>query len=101
MGRQHIVRLVGHGAWTLVVWLMVGIRPGIAAADLSQISRFDIQPQELPSALLKFSEQSGIQVTSPGALIEGKTSPGVVGQLEGRRALDSLLRNTEIGRAHV
>lgn len=97
MGRQHIVRLVGHGAWTLVVWLMVGIRPGIAAADLSQISRFDIQPQELPSALLKFSEQSGIQVTSPGALIEGKTSPGVVGQLEGRRALDSLLRNTALG----
>jgi iron complex outermembrane recepter protein len=80
----------------LLLTLTAGIRPGIAAADLATRSQFDIAPQQLPSALLKFSEQSGVQVTSPGALIEGRNSPGVVGTFDARAALGKLLQNTAL-----
>lgn len=94
---KSIVRLMNHGARAFLLCFVAGVQPGIAAADLSEVSTFDIQPQQLPSALLKYSEQSGVQVTSSGVLIEDRTSPGVVGRLDARRALASLLRNTDLG----
>ena len=73
---------------------LAGIRPGIAAADLSSMKPFDIPTQPLPSALLLFSSQSGVQVTSSAEMLEGKQSPGVVGTFTARAALDKLLRGT-------
>ena len=76
--------------------VLAGIRPGIAAADLSSVKPFDIPPQPVPSALLAFSSQSGVQVTSSAELLEGRKSPGVVGTFSARAALDELLMGTDL-----
>ena len=73
-----------------------GVRPATAAMELGQEKHFDIPPQQLPAALLKFSEQSGVQVTSPGQLVEGRKSPGVVGTFSPSKALAMLLKDTSL-----
>ena len=70
--------------------------PSLAAIDLSQQRQFDIAPQQLSSALLKFSAQSDIQVTVPGQLAEGKQSRGVVGKYNAGSALAILLKDTTL-----
>ena len=75
---------------------VAGSMPAQAAMELGQQAHFDIPPQELPSALLKFSEQSGVQVTSPGELVEGKKSQGVVGNFSAAKALALLLQDTAL-----
>jgi iron complex outermembrane receptor protein len=75
---------------------VLGVRTGYAAMELGAQRHFDIPPQQLPSALLLFSEQSGIQVTSPGQLVEGKKSPGVVGTFSPAKALALLLKDTSL-----
>ena len=76
--------------------LLLGLTPVEAAMELGQQAHFDIPPQELPSALLKFSAQSGVQVTSPGQLVEGKKSQGAVGNFSATRALELLLKDTTL-----
>jgi len=80
----------------LPLTLTAGVRPCVAAMELGQEKTFDIPPQQLPAALLKFSEQSGVQVTSPGQLIEGRKSPGVVGTYSPGKALAMLLKDTSL-----
>src|SRR5260221_527533 len=67
-----------------------------AAADLAATVDFNIAPQPLSAALLKFSAQSRIQVTSPSELVESHVSAGVVGALAAREALARLLQGTEL-----
>ena len=100
---MNATRVVGRfvrGAAALLVILgasvAVGIQPSIAAIDLAQQRQFDIAPQQLSSALLKFSAQSDIQVTVPGQLAEGKQSPGVVGKFNAGSALAILLKDTTL-----
>lgn len=76
--------------------LIIGLHSGIAAADLSSTANFNIVPQQLPSALLKYSEQSGVQVTSASDLVDGKSSAGAVGSLSARRALEQILQGTNL-----
>ena len=78
----------------IVLSVLAGIRPGIAAADLASVKPFDIPAQPVPSALLAFSSQSGVQVTSSAEMLEGRHSPGVVGTFTARAALDKLLKGT-------
>jgi iron complex outermembrane recepter protein len=80
----------------LPLTLTAGVRPCVAAMELGQERHFDIPPQQLPAALLKFSEQSGVQVTSPGQLVEGRKSPGVVGTYNPAKALALLLKDTSL-----
>src|SRR5258705_2523535 len=94
---KGLIRVIARISAVLVLSALAGVRPGIAAADLSSMVRFDIAPQQLPSALLKYSQQSGVQVTSSGDLIEGKTSAGLVGTFQARGALEQLLMGTELG----
>jgi outer membrane receptor protein involved in Fe transport len=68
--------------------------PTWAAGGLAATTRFDISPQRLPSAMLRYSEQSGVQVTSPAELLSGRDSPGVKGALSGQHALTQLLAGT-------
>src|ERR1700690_2688125 len=63
--------------------------------------QFDIAPQQLSSALLQFASQSDIQVTVPGQLVEGKSSPGVVGKYKAGSALAILLKDTALHYAVV
>lgn len=81
--------------------LAAGVRPGIAAADLSSTVEFNIGPQPLPAAILKYSEQSGVQVASPSLLLDGRPSHGVSGTLPVREALQQLLGGTGLGFAVI
>jgi iron complex outermembrane receptor protein len=100
MHETRLVDLLVRGATALlmVVGLSVaiGIKPSLAAIDLTQQRQFDIAPQQLSSALLKFSAQSDIQVTVPGQLAEGKKSSGVIGKFKAGSALAILLKDTAL-----
>jgi iron complex outermembrane receptor protein len=90
------IRAVPALVGTLLLALGGGIQPSRAAMELGPQVRFDIAPQQLPSALLQFSAQSRVQVTSPGQLVEGRKSPGVVGVFTPGRALGILLKDTSL-----
>ena len=100
MNANTLSRLITRGTKVLlfVVALAVagGMRPSLAAIDLGQQREFNIAPQQLSSALLKFSAQSDIQVTVPGQLVEGKNSPGVVGKFSPGSALAILLKDSAL-----
>lgn len=97
---KRLINVVIRGASALLFVLGIslagGIQPSMAAMDLGQQRQFDIAPQQLSSALLKFSAQSQIQVTVPGQLVEGKSSPGVVGKFKPGSALAILLKDTAL-----
>jgi iron complex outermembrane recepter protein len=96
---KRVAEQLMRGAAALLIVLglsMAGIQPGVAAIDLAQQRQFDIAPQQLSSALLKFSAQSDIQVTVPGQLAEGKQSAGVVGKFNAGSALAILLKDTTL-----
>ena len=90
------VRVVAALLIVLGLSVGAGIHLSMAAIDLAQQRQFDIAPQQLSSALLKFSAQSDIQVTVPGQLAEGKLSPGVVGRFNAGSALAILLKDTSL-----
>jgi len=100
MKANTLVDLFTRGTKVLLFGLALsvaaGIQPGLAAIDLGQQRQFDIAPQQLSSALLKFSAQSDIQVTVPGQLVEGKNSQGVVGKFNPGSALAILLKDTAL-----
>src|SRR6202020_2724942 len=100
MNVTRAVKQLRRGATALLIVLglsvVIGIQPSVAAIDLAQQRQFDIAPQQLSSALLKFSAQSDIQVTVPGQLAEGKQSPGVVGKFNAGSALAILLSDTTL-----
>src|SRR5580698_5811211 len=100
MNVTRAVKQLMRGATALLIVLglsvVIGIQPSVAAIDLAQQRQFDIAPQPLSSALLKFSAQSDIQVTVPGQLAEGKQSPGVVGRFNAGSALAILLKDTAL-----
>ncbi|MBL8268728.1 TonB-dependent receptor domain-containing protein [Steroidobacter sp.] len=55
---------------------------------------FDIPAQSLATALLRFSEQAGIQVTAPSATLQVFQTPGVRGDYTAVEALDILLKGS-------
>lgn len=93
---RSIVRKPRHAAIAGAVALILGLGPGLAAADLESTVQFDISAQQLPSALLKYSEQSGVQITAPDEVVAGKASTRVRGTFPARGALDRLLMGTEL-----
>ena len=68
-----------------------------AGATLSATLTFDIAAQPLSRALLEFSHQSGVQVTSPAKLLDGRESSRVAGQFSASEALSQLLAGTHLG----
>ena len=70
---------------------------GVSWADESTTpatTSFDIPPQNLEAALIRFSEQSDIQLVMASANVDGKQVEGVVGDLTHQEALAELLDNT-------
>jgi iron complex outermembrane recepter protein len=87
------IHYVARASFRLLVCLGLAA-PVWAAGGLGATANFDISPQRLPSAMLRYSEQSGVQVTSPAELLADRDSPGVKGALSGQRALTQLLAGT-------
>ena len=92
----NLVRMTTRFTIVTAALVLAGICPGQAAADLGSIAQFDIQPQPLPAALLKYAQQSGVQVTSPTEIVSGKTTQGVVGAFPADAALGRLLDGTTL-----
>ncbi len=65
-----------------------------AAVDLSRRVQFDISPQPLSTALLRFSEQAAVQLAAPSTLLGGLQTDGVRGEHSMSAALEVLLRGT-------
>jgi len=73
---------------------LLGLLPGYAFADLAAQIDFDIPAQPLAAALLRYSEESRVQVTSPAELLTGRRSRAVRGMRSARAALAQLLEGT-------
>jgi hypothetical protein len=99
MARKWIARVCGYGTALvlLALWLLLSTAFGQHLRALNSRSIFEIPPQPLPSALLRYTEQSGVHVTSSAGLIENKHSRGVAGHLNARDALLKLLEGTTLG----
>jgi iron complex outermembrane recepter protein len=68
------------------------VAPTVAGAvDLDHRVVFDIQPQNLVSALIDFSRQTDLQVMSAGSDVKDHRAPGVHGSYAIGKALDLLL----------
>lgn len=66
------------------------------AADLAATATYHIEPQALQSAVIQYTQQSGIQITSAADLLKGRQSPGVSGALSATAALRQLLLGTQL-----
>lgn len=80
--------LLATTAMTGTIWTSPAV-----AQDVAQ-RLFDIPAQPLPSALTLFGRQSGLQVSVPAALAQGRTSTAVSGSLAPLAALSQLLTGT-------
>jgi iron complex outermembrane receptor protein len=67
-----------------------------APASLAATLRFDISAQPLPRAVLEYSQQSGVQVTSQAKILDGRQSSPVSGSLTAAEALTRLLQGTDL-----
>src|SRR5690348_10893231 len=67
---------------------------GAATTGFDQSIKFDIAAQALDTALLRFSEQAGVQVLVPTESITGKKTSGVQGKLIAEQALVALLKDS-------
>lgn len=74
----------------------VGSQTSFGATGLDTVIQFDIPAGPLPGALLKFSAQSGIQITSAADIVDRKQSAGVKGSFTAGKALSHLLQGTQL-----
>lgn len=65
-------------------------------AEMDQAVEFEIPAQRLPSALLQFSESSGIKIFFNADIGRNIETKGLSGQYTPQQALDQLLQNTGI-----
>ncbi|MCC9624508.1 TonB-dependent receptor [Thalassospira sp. MA62] len=113
LGKTHLLRsrTAGNGRGKMLrVLLMSGVALGAVVsapayaqdapaqvADAGSQYQFNIPAQSLESALLQFSEVTGIQLFIDSALVSGIESQGVSGNLIAEQALVTLLSGTGIG----
>src|SRR5579872_5953841 len=88
---MHTARMLVAGLVLLGLWTA-----SWAASDLASVSRFNIPAGPLPTALHKFTEQSGVQVTGPADLIDSKQTNGISGDYSAAAALSQLLAGTQL-----
>ncbi len=86
-----------HVLSALAVALSVAVvSPAVSAeaARFSQETKFQIGPQTLTSAVIQFSEQSGVQIVTTDTRVSGLKTRGVSGKLSVNEALKKLLEGT-------
>ena len=80
--------------WIAASGSTAGQPPVLAQAPDSPAAplvRFDIPAQPLPTALLAFGRQAGLQVTADAAATAGEQAPAVIGSFTATEALSRLL----------
>lgn len=81
------------GCWTAIAAITIGAVPA-AAQTAAERQRYAIEAQELGAALRAFSQTSGRDVIADAAILAGKRSARVTGDLDAAAALARLLRRT-------
>jgi len=102
--RQAVSKALGVTLGIVAGLLLSGLPAGPAQAETvaeSKLVRFDIPAQPVATALLRFSEQAGIQVTMPGADTRAINTPGVQGSYQAGEALRLLLLGTGLQYRYV
>ena len=79
---------------------IAGLSSAENAAPTERTS-FDIPPQNLEAALIRFSEQTDIQLVMASADVDGKEVDGVSGEYTSEAALDTLLASTGLEYAFI
>ena len=72
---------------------------GLSSADdveSTERTSFNIPPQDLEAALIRFSEQTDIQLVMASADVNGKEVEGISGEYTSATALDTLLADTNL-----
>ncbi len=91
--------------WACVLWLALGVvwavMPSQAGAQQAEVRTFAIAPQPLSSALLRFAEQSGLEVLFDARIAQGQSSPGVQGRYTSDQALRQLLAGSGLSYRYV
>lgn len=67
----------------------------MASPAAAQERTFDIQAQDLSSAIAAFGRQSGLQIVAPGDLAQLRSRP-LVGRMDAREALGRLIADTPL-----
>jgi iron complex outermembrane recepter protein len=88
------IRHRAHALGISLLLALLGVLPAHAGAELEARIYFDIEAQPLSTAILRYSEQSGVQVTSPSELLSGRHTRGVHGNQSAQAALIQLLEAT-------
>ena len=79
---------------TAVAALMMGVATPVIAQSGDVARRFEIAAGPLERSLPEFARQSGLQILYPSALVAGRRSPAVSGDLAPEAALTLLLRDS-------
>jgi iron complex outermembrane recepter protein len=79
---------------SLVLFLFCGLPLVALPAELSRVVEFNIPAQPLSTALIRFSQQTNLQVVTSGAKIDGMDSRGVTGRYPVGEALGRVLQGT-------
>lgn len=80
-------------------WFMTGFAialSSVTAAVADQTQEIDINSQNLAAALAELGRETALQVTAPQALVNGKQSAEVRGQMTPEDALGELLKGTSL-----
>jgi iron complex outermembrane receptor protein len=89
----------GFVRWTCVCLASIAATFSLCVAwaddvPAEPVRTFNIAAQPLSKALLEFSKQSGLIVTVPPALVDGKVAPEIHGSLSSSQVLEKLLSGT-------
>ncbi len=79
-----------------IIFFMINVPLQTFAVESDQIKSFNIPAQDLQSALIQFSKQSGIQLLYPTEITAGIKTKGVQGKFASREALGLLLSKTNL-----
>ncbi len=79
---------------TALAALMMGVATPVIAQSSDVARRFEIAAGPLDRSLPEFARQSGLQILYPSALVAGRQSPAVNGDLTSEAALTLLLRDS-------
>lgn len=79
---------------TALAALMLSATTPVAAQSVDAVRAFSIGAGPLERSLPVFARQSGLQILYPSALVAGRQSPAVTGNLTPEAALGQLLRGT-------
>lgn len=83
----------------LLTFFLLGIAGLSSAEDVrpTEVTSFDIPSQNLETALIRFSEQTDLQLVMASEEVSGKAVEGISGEWSNFAALDELLEGTGLG----